>query len=282
VRQSRGPIAPARNPGEFDVSIVLPLGAGDEGVGRMLSGVRALVRQCGGRSEVVLVDDGMPHGFDSIATRWRTHFEGLSLARHDAHKGRGAAARTGVLSARGNVVVLVDPDVEVSLDHGVQLVDSLRRGADVAIVSRRPPEDPTQGKSFLERAAETTVMRLSQLMVPVGVRDCFSGLIALRGPAAKQIAKRSRVSSPAFPVEWLAVSQFLGFQVVEFPLDWVKARTTSERALGFGSAFEVLKDVWATRKRLAQDGYQASLDAQELLGETSFRSLDRPQVGVKR
>jgi dolichyl-phosphate beta-glucosyltransferase len=282
VKESRRPLAPARNAGEFDVSVVIPLGAGDEGVGRLLTAVRALMRQCRGRSEVVLVDDGMPHGFESIATRWRTHFEGLSLARHDARKGRGAAARTGMLSARGNVVVVIDPDLEVSLEHGAQLVDSLRRGADVALVSRRPQEDPTDGKTFLERAAETTVMRLSQLMVPVGVRDCFSGLIALRSRAAKRIAQRSRVSGPAYPVEWLALSQYLGFQVVEFPLHWVRPPAIGDRSRRKGSAFELLRDVWATRKRLAQDDYDHGLDAQELLGETSFRKMDRRSVGVEK
>jgi hypothetical protein len=178
------------------------------------------------------------------------------------------------------VVVVIDPDLEVSLDSGAQLVDSLRRGADVALVSRRPAEDQAEGKTFLERAAETTVMRLSQLMVPVGVRDCFSGLIALRSRAAKRIAQRSRVSGPAYPVEWLALSQFLGFQVVEFPLDWVRGRAGADKRRS--SAFELLKDVWATRKRLAQDDYQQGLDAQELLGETSFRKLDRPSVGATK
>ncbi|MCC7014057.1 MAG: glycosyltransferase [Planctomycetes bacterium] len=260
----------------FDLSIVIPLGEGDGGIGALLTAVAGLARGVGGKVEVVLVDDGMPHGFETIATRWRTQFAGLVVARHENRKGRGAAARTGVLAARGEYLVMIDPQSEVPLNNADQLIEALQRGADVALVSRHPEEhSEAEQKSFLERATRTTVMRLSQMMVDVGVRDCFSGLTAFRMRAAKKIAQRSRVSGAAYPVEWLALAQYLCFQVVEFPLLWVRGPLMGERARRGTTPFSLLKDVWQTRRRLANDDYSTSLHQSELLSDTSFRKLDR-------
>jgi hypothetical protein len=268
-------VGEARSTSEFDVSVVIPLGPGDGGIGGLLTGVRALAHELGGRTEVVLVDDGLPHGFESIAARWRSQFAGMAVASHGARKGRGAAARSGILGARGQHLLVVDPDLEVSLDNAVSLLDALRRGSDVALVSRKSEmHDSAEAKSFLERASETTLMRLSQLMVPLGVRDCFSGLISLRTRAAKKIAQRSRVSSSAYPVEWLALAQYLGFQVVEFPLQAVRGPLLGDRGRRKNLPLALLMDVWATRRRFAKDDYSTAVHAQELLSETSFRKLD--------
>ena len=260
----------------FDVSVVIPVGDGDGGIGALLTAVNTLKRRTGGRYEIVIVDDGNPDAIETTAARWRAEFEGLVVARHDARKGRGAAARTGALAARGELVAVVDPDSEVPVSNAEMLFDSLQNGADVALASRHlDPQPQADEKPFLERATQTTVMRLSELMVPVGVRDCFSGLSGYRSRALKKIAQRSRVSSAAYTVEWIALAQYLGFQVVESPLLSVRGPLIGNRGRKSATAFSLLKDVWATRKRLANDDYSKALEKSELLSETSFRKLDR-------
>jgi hypothetical protein len=152
----------------------------------------------------------------------------------------------------------------------------LRNGADVSIISRRlGMEEHVDERPFLERAAETTVMTLSQLMVPVGVKDTLSGLRAFRSRAAKKIAQRSRVSSAAFGVEWLALSQWFGFQVVECPIRWVRGPLLGARGRQNNAGFSLLRELWRTRKRFEGTTYDGNLSSGELLHETSFVRLDR-------
>jgi glycosyltransferase involved in cell wall biosynthesis len=283
VDQARRGTTPANRGEQFDVSVVIPLGEHDDAVGVLLTSVRALGHHIGGNLEVVLVDDGMPHGFEMVAARWRAQFAGLVVARHENRKGRGAAVRTGALVARGECVVVIDPSTEVPLENADQLLDGLRRGADIALVGRESESDrEAQTKSFLERATETTIRRLSSMLVDVGVRDCFAGMFAMRSRAAKKIAQRSRVSGSAYPVEWLALGQYLGFQVVEYPLQSPRGPLVTERAHRGASPFRLLKEVWDTRRRFANDDYATSLHQSELLSDTSFRKLDRAALGVGR
>jgi dolichyl-phosphate beta-glucosyltransferase len=263
----------------IELSLVLPLPPGQTALGALMTAVRVGLSDIGCTTEIVIVDDGGEGTVKTAVARWRSHFDGLIVARHDKRRGRGAAARTGVLAARGKYIVVSDPDLTLPLENVVLLLESLRAGADVAIVSRRMPgQELVDERPFLERAAETTVHALSHLVVPVGVHDSLSGLRGFRSRAAKKVADRSRVSGAAFGVEWIALAQFFGFQVVECPVVWVRGPLLGERGKPQHSAFELLGDLWRTRKRLAGDHYEGSVTPRELLHETSFVRMDRAQL----
>ena len=263
----------------LELSLVLPLPPGQMAIGALMTAVRVGLADIGCSVEIVIVDDGGDGTVKPSIARWRSHFDGLIVARHDKRRGRGAAARTGVLAARGKYIVVADPDLSLPLENVVLILESLRAGADVAIVSRRMPgQELVDERPFLERAAETTVHALSQLVVPVGVHDSLSGLRGFRSRAAKKVADRSRVSGAAFGVEWIALAQFFGFQVVECPVVWVRGPLLGQRDKPKHSALELLGDLWRTRKRLAGEHYEGSVTPRELLHETSFVRLDREQL----
>lgn len=83
-----------------DTSIVIP--AFDEE-----QGIAAVVERLAGRGfrEVLVVDDG-----SSDATAERAARAGARVVRHPYNKGNGAAVKTGVREAKGDVVLLMDAD----------------------------------------------------------------------------------------------------------------------------------------------------------------------------
>jgi len=276
--------SPERGIDDIELSLVLPLPPGQQAIGALMTAVRVGLSDIRCSTEIVIVDDGGEGTIRPAIARWRSHFEGLVVARHDRRRGRGAAARTGVLAARGKYIVVSDPDLALPLQNVALQLESLRAGADVAIVSRRMPgQEPVDERPFLERATETTVLALSQLVVPIGVRDSLSGLRGFRRRAAKKVAERSRVSGAAFGVEWLALAQFLGFQIVECPIEWVRGPLLGDRGKSTQSSLELLGDLWRTRRRLSGAAYEGSVTPRELLHETSFVRLDRTQMnGIAR
>lgn len=283
MKQGQGSGESGQGSGAFDISVVLPVCGSDGGVGALLIAVKRLGQSLGARLEVVLVDDGSAQGYEAQVARWRAQFDGLVVARHESPKGRGAAVRTGVLAARGEYLLLLDPTLELPVSEAEPLFEALRRGADVALVSRHANgAPPPEARSFVERATQTTILRLSEMMVPLGIADCFSGLLAVRARSAKKVAQRSRVSSVAWPVEWFALSHYLGFQVIELPARTLRGPLLGQRARRGPSPFALLKDVWATRRRLAADEYSSSLHQKELLSDTSFRKLDRAALNQLR
>lgn len=279
--QAKGATPAAGSTSGFGVSFVVPVGP-NSALSTLLTAIRAMARTQRTKVEVVLVDDGTPEGLESVVRCWRSHFDGVGVARHERPKGRGAAVRTGVLAARGELLVVAEPDTQAPIADASKLMASLRAGADVALVSRRLPGMEANGKkSFLERAAETTVLKLSQLLVPTGIYDCSSGLQAYRARCAKQIAQRASVSGPAYAIEWIAIAQSFSFKIAESPVSQLNVEADDESAPA-ASGLSLLREAWRTRKRLSSDDHLLAKPAAELLSSTSFHRVDRDAVEAAR
>jgi len=274
-----------RSEKEFDVSIVLPFRKAEHTIAESLKEVALWARQVPWSIEVITVDDGSSDATEAAAARWRSYFDGYMLVRHEVKRGMGAAARSGVLAARGRFVVVADPALAVPFENVRLLVENLARGCDVAILSRKESGGRRgSAKDFLEHAAETTFMAFSQLVVRTGVRDSLCGMQAYRRRAIRRIAERSQVQGAAFAFEWHALADYFGFHVQECPVRWVRSGSRLT-ALTAGRAPGMLRDLWQTRKRLASHAYVGPLPAKELLHETSFVRLDRdhePALPKKR
>ncbi len=261
----------------FELSIVLPVRKAERTLAGTMKSIATWQKTFGLPVEMVVVDDGSKDATEAAATRWSPYFDGFQLVRHEQQRGLGAAARSGVLAARGRYVVVTDPELTTPIENVALIVESLRAGADVAVASRKLERRARDEQPFLERAAETTFVAVSRLVVPVGVRDSLGGLRGFRQRAVRKIAGRSRVHGPAFGIEWLALAEWFGFQVIECPVRWVRtgSRSTPLRSTG---APGMLRDLLKTRRRLAQEVYCGALPPQQLLEETSFVRLDRSRL----
>jgi hypothetical protein len=273
--EGSGPDLPA-----VELSVVLAVRDFEQAIGPILEQLAAWIRRSRQRTEVVVVDDGSDDSTDQAAALWRKHFDGFQVCRHGKQRGVGAGARTGVWTARGQRVVIADPELFLFLENAESLLRRIDAGADVAVLSRRLPLAELDvglepERPFLERAAESTFLAVSRLFVPTGVRDGLCPLMALRQRTAKKLAERGRIDGPAYALEWLGMARLLGFHVIESPLHSIPDRRAS--LLSAASAPGMLRDLWKTHRRLAADDLTAQPTA-SLLHETSFVKLDRSEL----
>jgi hypothetical protein len=96
-----------RLPPRFLLSVVIPV---YNEVGTIESIVRR-VRACGIPCELIIVDDGSTDGTRKLLQDWRGATD-LRIVFHEKNQGKGAALRTGLLHAQGDVVVFQDADSE--------------------------------------------------------------------------------------------------------------------------------------------------------------------------
>ncbi len=86
--------------------------------------------------EITLVDDGSSDGTDQLLEKWR-EVPGIVVVKHDCNRGKGAAIRTGLALARGEVTIIQDADLEYDPNDMPLLVDKILEGeADVVYGSR--------------------------------------------------------------------------------------------------------------------------------------------------
>ena len=90
---------------KLDVTVLLMCFNEEEALAQVVADIRTAFQNTKYLYEILLVDDGSTDKSFSIA-------QGLScrVIGHDAHRGAGAAFRTGVLSSQSNIIVMLDAD----------------------------------------------------------------------------------------------------------------------------------------------------------------------------
>lgn len=101
----------ARGPLEPRLSVVLPIFEEEAEIGALISGIVDTLDSEGESYEIIAVDDGSQDRTPDVLRELRQVFsDRLRVARHLNNKGNGAALRTGIRIARGQIVVTMDAD----------------------------------------------------------------------------------------------------------------------------------------------------------------------------
>jgi glycosyltransferase involved in cell wall biosynthesis len=150
------------------LSIVLPAYNEAEVIGQVIAGIRQL-HPDSEEVEVLVVDDGSTDDTAELATA-----AGARVIRHPYNKGNGAAIKTGIRSAQGDILVLMDADGQhdpteierVSAPVGeYDMVVGAREGAD---------------QRLHRRLANTLYNLLATYLTGFPIRDLTSGFRAIR------------------------------------------------------------------------------------------------------
>jgi len=87
-------------------------------------------------SEIIIVDDGSQDGTREILTELE-QLEGVRVILHEKNQGKGAAVRTGIQAASGELMVIQDADLEYDPKEYANLLKPIEEGkADVVYGSR--------------------------------------------------------------------------------------------------------------------------------------------------
>lgn len=155
-----------------DVSVVIPAFDEEEGIAPV---VEALLRAAPWR-EVLVVDDG-----STDRTAERAAAAGATVVRHPYNKGNGAAVKTGVREARGDVVLLLDADGQHQPDEAVRLA-GLVGTYDMAIGARS-----ARDQSASRAAGNAVFNAFASWLTGREIPDLTSGFRAVRRDRMREI-----------------------------------------------------------------------------------------------
>ena len=86
--------------------------------------------------EIVLIDDGSSDGTWRVMQS-RVDGDRVRSVRHDVNRGKGAAIRTGLTHARGQIVLIQDADLEYSPDDYGALLEPLKAQSATVVYGSR-------------------------------------------------------------------------------------------------------------------------------------------------
>ncbi len=170
--------------------------------------------------EVVVVDNGSHDATSVVVQQAAIRFPRLRLLRTD-RRGKGLAVRTGVLAAKGDVILFADADLSWSvedLSRFASLVDD--EHSPVVIGSREGYGARRVGEPAYRHLMGRVFNRVVQALAVPGIEDSQCGFKAFSREAAQAIFSRQRLDGWGFDVEVLYLARRLGYALTVVPLNW--------------------------------------------------------------
>ena len=119
--------------------------------------------------EIVAVDDGSTDGTAEILERLRA--DGVVVAHHPMNRGKGAAVRTGIERATGDIILIQDADLEYDPADYPTLLAPLLDGRADAVYGSRFLGGPHRVLLFWHYAANKFFTLLTNMLYNVNLSD---------------------------------------------------------------------------------------------------------------
>lgn len=230
-----------------DISLFFPVYNDERTVQTVAERALDLLEEVADAYEIIIVDDGSPDASGEIADRLAAEHEAITVVHHPENRGYGAAVRTGIASARYDIICMIDGDNEYDVfDLKKMLAVSDYYMLVIAFRYRKLYSTRRIFISFVYNA----VLRL---VFKSPFRDISTGIRLIKRDVVKDLQLSS--NSPFIGAELTLKSMLRGFPVGEVGIQ------TFPRDFGTGSATSVpniigtIKDIWRIRREIFSDSY---------------------------
>lgn len=150
------------------ISIIIPCYNEEKTVVELLQAVEKAVLSYD--NEIILVDDYSNDGTRSLLEK--LNISGLKIIHHKKNMGKGAALRTGILEATGDIVIIQDADLEYDPNDYHQLLNPILCGkADVVYGSRFLGQMPHRVLYFWHRIGNGILTIVSNMFTNINLTD---------------------------------------------------------------------------------------------------------------
>ncbi len=169
---------------------------------------------CGLEKEIILIDDGSTDGTKELYSTLS-----YKVLYHDVNQGKGAAIRTGLKEATGDIIVIQDADLEydpVDYKDLIQLI--LDNKADVAYGTRLNGGKPSRAFMFHHLLGNKLLTLITNILYNTTLTDMETCYKAFRADFIKDIT----IKSDRFDFEPEITAKVLkkGARIYELPISY--------------------------------------------------------------
>ena len=177
----------------------------------------------GGSYEVIVVDDGSTDDTPAVLRELAAHWPQFKPISHSHNQGKGAAVKTGMLAAIGEVLLFADADGATPIHEEKHLRLAIEAGADIAVGSRLIESADVRRRRDWSRAITGRLFaKFARLLVPVSVGDTQCGFKMFRSDVARRLFGRATETGYLFDLELLKLADLMGYWVAEVPIAWTE------------------------------------------------------------
>ena len=239
------------------LSVIVPVYNERYLVRDLLARVLAVADPAIAELEVVVVDDGSTDGTREILRELAAREPRLRYLEHERNRGKGAAIRTGIAAATGDVTLFQDADLEYDPRDYPRLVRPiLEDGADVVYGSRVLAGGRRRVLRYRHARINRFLTWVSNLLTDLDLSDMETCYKVFRTELLKSIPLRS--NDFALEPEITAKIAKRGFRIFEVPVSYLGRNHLEGKKIGWRDGIKALATMirfWLVDDVYAPDQY---------------------------
>lgn len=247
------------------LSIVIPAFNEESRLPPTLHRVAVFLRAQPYRSEVLVVENGSTDRTSEVVEAFSAGqvlpSDSFVVRLLHSEKGKGNAVRHGVLSARGEYILISDTDLAVPIEEASRFlppaVDGGRYG--LAIANREAPGAVRHGEPEYRHIMGRVFNLLVRWMAVPEIQDTQCGFKCLSREAARSVFPLQQINGWGFDVEVLYIAQRHGIPIIEIPVNWYYGEDSRVRPVR--DTVNMVRDLLTIRRNGRAGLYDRRLNA---------------------
>lgn len=193
-------------------------------------------------SEIVLVDDGSKDGTRDVLTKLMGK-KGLNIILHEKNQGKGAAVRTGMAVAKGDILLIQDADLEYDPRDYPELLKPIQEGLADVVYGSRFLGKAHRVTMFWHLMANKLLTLMTNILYDTILTDMETGYKVFR----KEVIQGMTIHANSFNFEPEFTAKILKrkYRIFEVPITFNPRDYSQGKKIKLHDAFEA---VWALLK----------------------------------
>ena len=207
------------------LSIVVPAYNEAARLGPSLRAIVGYLNEQRQESEVIVVDDGSSDNTAEVAEQ-NLEDSGASVStrviRYEKNRGKGYAARTGLLAAQANIALFSDADISTPITETPKLVDPIRSGKYDLTFGSRALDRRLIGvhQSWRREQGGRVFNLIVRLATGLPFWDTQCGFKAFRMNVCRPLIEAAQIDRFGFDVELIYLAHLARLRLREIPVRW--------------------------------------------------------------
>jgi len=219
------------------ISILIPVFNESKSLEEILKRVEAVDFEM--EKEIIIIDDCSTDGTRELYSKFP-----YKVLYHEENLGKGAALRTGLKEASGDIIIIQDADLEYNPEDYVPLVKIVRKGGADVVYGSRLSDTRNQGNFlFLSFVANLFLSFLTRILFNTYITDMETCYKVFKADVIKDI----KIESNRFDFEPEITAKLLkkGVRYIESPISYNARNNEEGKKIGWRDG---LQAVWALIK----------------------------------
>jgi len=200
------------------------------------------VQRTGVASEILIVDDGSTDGTRDFLKNLNGQNQ-IKVVFHEKNQGKGAAVRTGIENAAGDVILIQDADLEYDPRDYPALLQPLEEGLADVVYGSRFLGAPRRATMFWHMVANKMLTFMTNILYNNILTDMETGYKVFR----REVVENMPLHAKRFEFEPEFTAKILKrkVRIFEVPISFNPRDYSEGKKIGIKDAFEA---VWALLK----------------------------------